>query len=299
MTFDAAFATLVLSGLYNFTLRHLIFSTANESLPTLSYSVEVPTSYSQSPLTTFVTNNVVYSFFSTAGVNDSLHGLRLSDNSTFTLTFPTINASIAVSPNSLIAIIWTQYTSIYFLDIANNFTLLSTYNGSVINQAGTTQFIKFSSDSSLAILETDNLNPVRVINLTDFSVSMSFSLMRKIISVDFIDVENRFLLVNCAAFAYVFDTMTTTLLTFNATLNATSIWVDQNSSQLIAKIQGAYSVFGVNGTIDGSSIFGHYYSNSTASPSLPPSLPPSSSSSSFSYPLNLSVWQNQTFEAMR
>lgn len=229
-------------------------------------------------------NNVIYSFFSEVGTNDSLHGLRLIDNSTFTLTFPTINGSLAISPNCLIAIIWTQYSELYFLDITNNFTLLSTYNGSAINQAGTTQFLKFSSDGSFVILETDNHNPVRVISLTNLNVSFNFSIIRKIISVDFIDVGNRFLLVNCVQFSYIYDTVTSTLVTFNATLNASEIWMDQNSSQLIANINGIFSVFGVNGTINGSIIFGHYYSGSN----------PTSNSSLFSYPLNLTAWQNDT-----
>jgi hypothetical protein len=106
--------------------------------------------------------------------------------------------------------------------------------------------------------------------------------MRKIISVDFVDVENRFLLANCIPFPYIYDTVTSTLVIFNATYNATSIWMDQNSSQLIAKLSSSFSIFGMNGTVNGSIIFGHYYSEPS----------PPSSSSSFSYSLNLSAWQN-------
>jgi hypothetical protein len=152
MTFDTSFATFVLSGFSHSTLRHVIFTTENESLPTLSSSIDVLTTISNPPWMTFMANSIVYSFFSESQLNDSLHSLRLSDNSTFTLILPTVNASLAISPNHLIAIIWTQYSEFYFFDVANNFSLLSTYIRSVINQPGTTQFVKFSSDSAFAIL---------------------------------------------------------------------------------------------------------------------------------------------------
>jgi hypothetical protein len=123
--------------------------------------------------------------------------------------------------------------------------------------------------------------------------------MKKIISVDFLDVKNRFIFINCPSIAYVYDTVTSTLLAFNASLNATSVLVDQNSSQLIASISGTFFVFGVNGTVNGSLVFGHYYNSTTIPPSASPPSTSSTSSSSFSYPLNLNTWQNQTFETMR
>jgi hypothetical protein len=299
MTFDENFAILALSGFSNSTLRHIIYNTADEALPLLSFVIETPTAMAKSPWTTFLANTVVYSFFRVSGLNDSLHCLHLSDNSTSIITLPTTNASIAISPDRRLALVWTQYSKVYFFDITHNFSLLSTYNGSAVNVPGTTQCIKFSSDSAFAILETGNLNPVRVINLTDFTIAFSVNISKVIISVDFLDVKNRFIFINCPSIAYVYDTVTSTLLAFNASLNATSVLVDQNSSQLIASISGTFFVFGVNGTVNGSLVFGHYYNSSTIPHSSSPPSTSSTSSSSFSYPLNLSTWQNQTFETMR
>jgi hypothetical protein len=183
MAFDEEYNVFVLSAFYSSILRLIFYNTPNDSLPTYSYIVDSLTLYAYAPWTTFVANSVVYSFFSAAAQSDSLYCLRLSNNSTFTVALPTVNSSIAVSPDRRYGLVWTQYSQLYIYNVTNNFSLLYVYNNSIINQKGTTQSIKFSSDSAMAILETDNHNPIQVIDLTDFSTPFSIRVTKKINSV--------------------------------------------------------------------------------------------------------------------
>lgn len=128
------------------------------------------------------------------------------------------------------------------------------------------------------------------------------------ISVDFLDKTNRFILINCASLTYAYDTVSSALLTFNASLSAASVLVDQNSSQLIAEVNGLYSVWGINITINGSIAFWHTLTTTTtvtansttnnsatntSSNNSQPSITTSKNASvPFSYPLNLTTWQN-------
>ncbi len=205
----------------------------------------------------YFANGIVFSFFSMSGVNDTLHCLNISDNSTFNYTLPTINGSIAVSPDRRFAIIWTRSAEFFVFDVAQNFSLLATSALNAYWNAVLTQDVKFSSDSAFAILETDNRNPVFVINLNNLNVAFSFVINNEIVSVDFIDVTNRFLLVNCVNATYIFDTETSNTIMFNASLAADSVLVDQNSSQLIADIGGTFTSYGINVTVNGSLLFSH------------------------------------------
>jgi hypothetical protein len=88
---------------------------------------------------------------------------------------------------------------------------------------------------------------------------LNITINKKINSVDFLDIHNRFILINCAAFTYVYDTITATFLTFNASLSASSIFVDHKNSQILAEIDGIFTIFGINATVDGVLLFGHYF----------------------------------------
>jgi hypothetical protein len=153
---------------------------------------------------------------------------------------------------------WTHYTELFIYNISSNFTLLYNYKGIMVNPKDTTQKISFSADSLLILLETDNHNPVQIFNLSSFTVVASITNARsKIVSVGFLDIANRYVLINCNSFTYAYDTMTSTLSTFNSTLGANSVTVDQNSSQLIADIAGVQNVMGINITIGGVMTYWH------------------------------------------
>lgn len=88
-------------------------------------------------------------------------------------------------------------------------------------------------------------------------------------SVDFLDANNRFIFINCAKFAYIYDSVMRSTITFNAPLAADSVLVDQNSSQLIVDIGGTFLAYGTNATINGSLLFGRdINSYSGTSPAL-------------------------------
>lgn len=55
--------------------------------------------------------------------------------------------------------------------------------------------ITFSQDSTLAIIETDNFNPIKVLNLTDYVVVHSVSINDTIHSAHFLDSSNTMMIV--------------------------------------------------------------------------------------------------------
>ncbi len=83
--------------------------------------------------------------------------------------------------------------------------------GSTTASKSATNFISFSSDSSLAIIETDSWNPIRILNLTDFTVVDNLTIQDQVMSVNFMDVDNQYILINCNSSDYILDRTTDAL----------------------------------------------------------------------------------------
>lgn len=72
--------------------------------------------------------------------------------------------------------------------------------------------------------------------MTNFQHYYDIQIQNVINSVDFLDVNCRFILITCPTVNYVFDSITNTINSFNATIPASSVFVDQRTSQIIFKI---------------------------------------------------------------
>ena len=77
-------------------------------------------------------------------------------------------------------------------------TNLSTWTPPVTpSYSWSTNKVTFSNDSLLAIIETDNFNPIYIINVNTFSVISSFFIDDLIIEANFLDTSNKYLTVFC------------------------------------------------------------------------------------------------------
>ena len=61
--------------------------------------------------------------------------------------------------------------------------------------ADTTQKITFSQDSSLAIIETDNINPLLIYSMTSYSIIHQIPISAQIYEAHFLDSSNELIAV--------------------------------------------------------------------------------------------------------
>ena len=83
---------------------------------------------------------------------------------------------MAVSPNYVIGVTWTSQTSCLFYNLSS-LTQIGSYKPVSTPIAGVTNSITFSKDSQYAVIETDNYNPIVVINLNNFTVAYSITVI--------------------------------------------------------------------------------------------------------------------------
>ena len=126
-----------------------------------------------------------------------------------------------MSPYKNKALIWDQYTQIHIYNISNGALALDyIYNASIIGSSDRTTAIHFSADGELALIEVDNKGDVRVLNLTDYSVTDSFSTgSGRIDGAVFLDAQSRFIYIQKSSGSnQVYDTTTSTLVDFTGSI---------------------------------------------------------------------------------
>jgi hypothetical protein len=67
----------------------------------------------------------------------------------------------------------------------------------VTPSSGSTSKITFSADSSLALIETDQANPLVVLHMSNYSELTSFSITHTITEAHFLDASNSIVVVLC------------------------------------------------------------------------------------------------------
>ena len=102
-----------------------------------------------------------------------------------------------------------------------------TFLGNQVSPSGKTNSIAISSDSQLAIIESDNHSPVNVLNLTDYSVANSFSTGGgKVEGAGFVGGDSRFIYLEKNNKNKFYDTVTDTLVDYNGPSIGTDFQVD-------------------------------------------------------------------------
>ena len=102
-----------------------------------------------------------------------------------------------------------------------------TFLGNQVAPSGKTNSIAISSDSQLAIIESDNHSPVNVLNLTDYSVVNSFSTGGgKVEGAGFVGGDSRFIYLEKNNQNKVYDTVTDTIVDYNGPSIGTDFQVD-------------------------------------------------------------------------
>jgi hypothetical protein len=225
---NSAESTMVLSSYFNSILQHLAFGLNSTGVTALK-NISGDHSFSTSPFQVFLKDGEVYTYFREASGNDSFYIVNLIDNSSKTITLGVSNCQIAVSPNKQNALIWDKRSNLYIYSLPS-LALVYTYTLSANSPATRTDMISFSSDSRMAILESDNLNPVRVINLTDFSTIANITVHGTIQSSTFLDPLNRFILIVASSGNIIYDLKTSTQGSLSKSFSPSSISVDSSVS---------------------------------------------------------------------
>lgn len=88
-----------------------------------------------------------------------------------TVTLNISDCSIAASPNRKKALVWTRNSVLYVYSIGSLFSLERIISNNYFNKRDHTTAISISSDSQLAIIETDDKTPVNVVNITSSAIT--------------------------------------------------------------------------------------------------------------------------------
>lgn len=101
-----------------------------------------------------------------------------------------------ITPDFSQAVAWTTYSSLVFYSLPD-LVLLGSYVPAVTPASGATGKITFSSDSSLALLETDSANELLILSMSNYSVVNSVSVLDTIIEAHFLDSTNTLVIIFC------------------------------------------------------------------------------------------------------
>lgn len=164
-----------------------------------------------SPSKVFTVGPLTFAYFRAFFGNDSISITNTMTNASQTITLPFLSCSIAVTPDRQTALIWDSYTKVYVYSLEWNLPQIHIFNDSLSATQYSTETISFSSDSSFAIIETDNTNPIKVLNLHDFTVRNSIPGSVDIRSTAFLDHQNRFILIETLAGNQIYDSTDTSL----------------------------------------------------------------------------------------
>ena len=115
-------------------------------------------------------------------------------------------------------VVWDNTGSVYIYN-ASSFVLKYTYVP--INQPNTqtTQSINFNSLSTLIAIQTDNYNPVIVLELQTFTVKNTITINDVIKDVQFLDSNDRFLSIVCLSSNKIVDLTTNKLYSDDFTVS--------------------------------------------------------------------------------
>lgn len=179
-------------------------------------------------------------------------------NTSTTINLPVSTCHIALCPDRAKALIWDKYSTLYIYSIHDNFSLLSTYTQPISTAKDKTNSISCSSDSQLAILETDQKNPLKIVNLTSYQTAFEYSCQNTIQFTCFLDSIHRFVLISESSSKNVlYDTTTGIASNITGTLTATSLKIDVTSNHLFGISANSIVAFGINAS-EGSNILMTY-----------------------------------------
>lgn len=180
-------------GRYRFLLNSTFQIVSNVSfsqlLPTYETALNYPYNYALN-MDNLLTSSSLFTKF----LNNNVVTTHITSNSYIHMAF---------SPDFNFLFIWNYYSTFKVLD-ANSLTPLLTITPNNTPTLNSTQKVTFSSDSSLAILETDSHNPIAIYNLTSLTEEWTITIPDIIHSAHFLNDSNQFIIV--------FGTNSTTLV---------------------------------------------------------------------------------------
>ena len=174
-------------------LSEILVYSLSSGVPT--FSSAMLGNFGTSPTRVFLNGNITYRYYqSTTSAYDYILVQSVLSLSGTSHTFAHKNASINFSPNYQLAITWTGSTKIYIYN-TTNFALLYIFNQSMVGTQYTTSSIKFSSDSTLIVIEADQYTSVKVLNVTNFAVVYSYTISTAVIGAVFLTNDMVLILV--------------------------------------------------------------------------------------------------------
>ena len=102
---------------------------------------------------------------------------------------------MAVTPDHKKAIIWDITTSFQVVSLVDMETTFDSRAMTASPTADITQKITFSKDSSLAIIETDNINPLLIYSMTSYNIVHQIPISAQIYSAHFLDSSNELIAI--------------------------------------------------------------------------------------------------------
>ena len=106
--------------------------------------------------------------------------------------------NLVLSPDSNKILIWTPQSTVRLVDSSTpaSLVLQNTWTPQNIPSVpDCTQTISFSQDSSLAIVETDNFNPIAILNTSDLSEVHTIDVFEAVQSAHFVNSSNFFVVI--------------------------------------------------------------------------------------------------------
>ena len=99
---------------------------------------------------------------------------------------------MAVTPDHKKAIIWENTSSFQVISLVD---METTFDQRTMTVSPTSEKITFSQDSSLAIIETDNLNPLLIYSMTSYNIVHHIPISAQIYSAHFLDSSNELIAI--------------------------------------------------------------------------------------------------------
>lgn len=150
-----------------------------------------------SPEFVFIRDAYIYTFYpegpvsglSTIEVIDEVSGALVN-----TINLDRQYYRMSISPDFSQAVCWTNQTRLLFvglpgLDIRGSFASQST------PPVGWTSKISFSGDSSLVVVETDQVNPFLVLSMSNYSIVYSVQISSTIVEASFLNSSNDYVVI--------------------------------------------------------------------------------------------------------
>ena len=91
--------------------------------------------------------------------------------------------NLALSPDGNKILVWTNLSAVQLIDVSvpSSPILINTWSPQTVPSVlDCTKTISFSHDSSLAIVETDDFNPIEILNTSDLSTVHSITAFESI-----------------------------------------------------------------------------------------------------------------------